>query len=71
MRSTKRTAEVVMCMSFYSYSTKSTAEVVTCMSFYSYSTKSTAEVVRMADDEGVWCFAITQLRALRVTCRWP
>jgi len=38
---------------------------------HSYSIKSTAEDVRVADDEGVWCFAVTQLRALRVTCGWP
>ena len=25
----------------------------------------------VADDEGVWCFAVTQLRALWVTCGWP
>jgi len=41
-----------------------------CMSFYSYSTKSTVEVVQVAGDEGVWCFAVTQLRALRMTCGW-
>ena len=27
--------------------------------------------MRVADDEGVWCFAVTQLRALRVTCGGP
>jgi len=40
-------------------------------SHHSYSIKSTAEDVRVAGDKGVWCFAVTQLRALWVTCGWP